>query len=240
MNFLFFIESCLSGIIAGLISWLFYRGGNPWDLIGNFQNSLMISSMFCGLFAGFISSFPILVMERRINKVLYYCISPFIICFSLTALGSVIYSLIMESLINSGANIPSTVLRFFWWLLLAIGLSCTFSFLHNSLKILCKTLIGFTPAFIIAGALVDKIVLLDTNYLLSFLFLGLMIGLGYAIAYELLKEGWLDEYRGYDITFRYYLDDEEFRADSLYYNCSHLNSIGADMFALRVKQDFGL
>ena len=44
----------------------------------------------------------------------------------------------------------------------------------------------------------------------------------------------------YPIEYHNYLDDEEFRADSLYYNCSHLNSIGADMFALRVKQDFGL
>lgn len=44
----------------------------------------------------------------------------------------------------------------------------------------------------------------------------------------------------YPIEYIDYLQDEEFRADSIYYNCSHLNSIGADMFALRVKKDFGL
>lgn len=44
----------------------------------------------------------------------------------------------------------------------------------------------------------------------------------------------------YPIEYYNYLDDDEFRADSIYYNCSHLNSIGADMFALRVKEDFGL
>lgn len=44
----------------------------------------------------------------------------------------------------------------------------------------------------------------------------------------------------YPIEYIDYLKDEEFRADSIYYNCSHLNSIGADMFALRVKKDFGL
>lgn len=44
----------------------------------------------------------------------------------------------------------------------------------------------------------------------------------------------------YPIEYINYLDDAEFRADSIYYNCSHLNSKGADMFALRVKKDFGL
>lgn len=44
----------------------------------------------------------------------------------------------------------------------------------------------------------------------------------------------------YPIEYNDYLQDEDYRADSIYYNCSHLNSIGADMFALRVKKDFGL
>ena len=44
----------------------------------------------------------------------------------------------------------------------------------------------------------------------------------------------------YPIEFIDYLHDEDYRADSIYYNCSHLNSIGANMFALRVKKDFGL
>lgn len=44
----------------------------------------------------------------------------------------------------------------------------------------------------------------------------------------------------YPIEYFNYLDDEEFRADSIYYNCSHLNSIGADKFAIRLKNDLGL
>ena len=44
----------------------------------------------------------------------------------------------------------------------------------------------------------------------------------------------------YPIEYYNYLDDPEFRADSLYYNCSHLNSIGADKFAIRLKNDLGL
>lgn len=44
----------------------------------------------------------------------------------------------------------------------------------------------------------------------------------------------------YPVEYIDYLQDEDYRADSIYFNCSHLNSIGADMFALRVKKDFGL
>lgn len=44
----------------------------------------------------------------------------------------------------------------------------------------------------------------------------------------------------YPIEYKNYMNDPEFRADSLYYNSSHLNSIGADLFAIRVKKDFDL
>ena len=44
----------------------------------------------------------------------------------------------------------------------------------------------------------------------------------------------------YPIEYFNYLADEEFRADSLYLDCSHLNYIGADKFTPRLKQDLGL
>lgn len=44
----------------------------------------------------------------------------------------------------------------------------------------------------------------------------------------------------YPIEYYNYLNDPEFREDSLYYNCSHLNSEGADKFAIRLKRDLGL
>lgn len=56
-----------------------------------------------------------------------------------------------------------------------------------------------------------------------------------------ILHGMIDEVRAsYPVEYIDYLQDVEFRTDSIYYNCSHLNSIGADMFALRVKKDFGL
>ena len=44
----------------------------------------------------------------------------------------------------------------------------------------------------------------------------------------------------YPIEYYNYLLDEEFRADSFYYDCSHLNYIGAKHFTNRLKKDLGL
>lgn len=44
----------------------------------------------------------------------------------------------------------------------------------------------------------------------------------------------------YPIEYYNYLNDAEFREDSIYYNSSHLNSFGADFFARRLKKDMGL
>ena len=44
----------------------------------------------------------------------------------------------------------------------------------------------------------------------------------------------------YPVEYHNYIADEEFRADSLYYDCSHLNYLGAEKFTHRIKQDLGL
>ena len=44
----------------------------------------------------------------------------------------------------------------------------------------------------------------------------------------------------YPIEYYNYLSDPEFRADSFYYDCSHLNYIGAEHFTKRLKEDLGL
>ena len=44
----------------------------------------------------------------------------------------------------------------------------------------------------------------------------------------------------YPIEYYNYLSDKEFRADSFYYDCSHLNYIGAEHFTKRLKKDLGL
>lgn len=44
----------------------------------------------------------------------------------------------------------------------------------------------------------------------------------------------------YPIEYFNYINDIDFRSDSLYRDCSHLNHFGADKFAKRLKQDLGL
>ncbi len=43
--------------------------------------------------------------------------------------------------------------------------------------------------------------------------------------------------KDYPIDYYHYLDDMDFRSDSLYYDCSHLNHIGAEVFTERLKRD---
>ena len=235
MNLLFFAESMVSGLLAGFFSWMFYREGNPWDLIGNFQTSLLTASIFCGFFASLITMLPIVIMERKLRKASTYFLSAFVIAFSLTALSSVVYSLCIEYLFNFGTEIPNSVFRFFWWLILSISLSCSFGFLHGNLKNLCKALMGITPSFIIAGALVDKMLLGNHSLVLTFLLLGGTLGLGFYITWELLKEAWLDEYICTGITFRYYLDDSEFSAGSADDNDMTLQDGPESLFQIKEK-----
>lgn len=49
-----------------------------------------------------------------------------------------------------------------------------------------------------------------------------------------------DVRKEYPIEYKDYLQDPAYRADSLYYNCSHLNNIGATRFGAQIKNDFHL
>lgn len=49
-----------------------------------------------------------------------------------------------------------------------------------------------------------------------------------------------DVRKEYPIEYKDYLQDPAYRADSLYYNCSHLNNIGATKFGAQIKADFHL
>lgn len=44
----------------------------------------------------------------------------------------------------------------------------------------------------------------------------------------------------YPVEYYNYIDDAEFREDSLYFNCTHLNSEGADLFTKRLINDINL
>lgn len=44
----------------------------------------------------------------------------------------------------------------------------------------------------------------------------------------------------YPVEYHNYLNDDAFRTDTFYYDCSHLNYVGAKPFTLRLKEDLGL
>ena len=46
--------------------------------------------------------------------------------------------------------------------------------------------------------------------------------------------------RYYPIEYKNYMNDADFRSDSLYFDDQHLNSVGTDIFTLRIKKDFGI
>lgn len=213
MNWLFFFEICFSGLFSGFLTWLISPGGNPWDLVENFQTGLLTTGVFCGLFAGLVSALPVLIMEKKLSKATAYWISATSVGLSVSMLGGVVFAIVAD-VVTAHTVVASGVLRFFWWLFLSLCLSGCFGILHGSIKIMCRTLMGLTPAFIVAGAFSDRFFLIDSHFLLSFLFLGGMIGFGFALAWELLKESWLDEEVGRWVTFRYYLDGPEFVAGS--------------------------
>ena len=211
MNWLFFFIVCFSGILTGFGAWLVAPDSNPWNLVDNFQAGLLVTGVFCGLFCGLVSSLPVIFMERKLVKASAYWISATSIGLSITMLGAVVFA-IAADFASSMTLLPAGVMRFFWWLFLSICLAASFGILHNSLKIMCRSLMGLTPAFIIAGTSIDRFV--QNHLLLAFLVLGSMIGFGFALAWELLKESWLDEERSRFITCRYYIDGPEFLAGS--------------------------
>jgi len=211
LNWLFFFIVCFSGLLSGFCTWLVAPDTNPWNLVENFQTGLLITGVFCGLFTGLVTALPIIVMERKPGKVLAYWISATSIGLSITMLGAVVF-VIAVNMIAPLTQFPSGVMRFFWWMFLSLCLSCCFGILHNSMRIMCRSLMGLTPAFIIAGSFIDRFFLTQNHLLLSFLFLGAMIGFGFALAWELLKESWLDEEVSSFIVFRYYIDGPEFLA----------------------------
>lgn len=49
-----------------------------------------------------------------------------------------------------------------------------------------------------------------------------------------------DVRKEYSIEYKDYLQDPAYRADSLYYNCSHLNDVGATRFGAQIRKDFRL
>ncbi|GAB4284530.1 MAG: hypothetical protein Kow0029_31140 [Candidatus Rifleibacteriota bacterium] len=209
MNWLFFIEVCFAGLVSGLAAWAVSPGGNPWDLLGNFQASLLATGIFSGLFVGFVSSLPVLIMEKRLLKACRYWISATSVGLAVNMLAAVIFTILFE-IITVNKIVSQGLIRFAWWIFMSVAIAICFGILHHSMKITCRVLMGLTPGFLIAGTLVDKFLIVKQEWLLSYLFIGGVVGSCFVLAWELLKESWLDEDPGGWFIYRYYIDSPEF------------------------------
>lgn len=214
MNWLFFFEVCFSGLLSGLITWVISPGGNPWNLLENFQTSLLATGIFSGFFIGFVSSLPVLIMEKRLHKAIGYWISATSIGLAVNMLSAVVFTIVGELIVDKGL-VSEGLMRFSWWIFMSLSMSVCFGVLHHSVKIGCRSLMGLTPAFLIAGTLADKFFLPEQKWLMSYLFIGGVVGSCFALAWELLKENWLDEDAGGCMVYRFYVDGPEFTAGGL-------------------------
>ncbi len=234
MNWLFFIEVIGSGLLAGLTTWMLTPAGNPWDLIENFQTSLLATGLFSGLFVGLVSSLPILIMEKRLVKAGGYWVSATSVGLAVNMLAAVIFAIAAEVLLGQ-MFVPASLLRFFWWIFMSVSMSACFAILHHSLKIGCRALMGLTPGFLIAGTMVDRILLVDHQWLQGYLLVGGIIGTCLAISWELLKESWLDEDTGGMFFYRYYIDGGEFVAGGLDECDLSIDGVAENVFVISEK-----
>ncbi len=209
MNWLFFVEVVIAGLSAGLFTWIATPAGNPWDLLENFQTSLLATGIFSGMFIGLISALPVLVMEKRLVKAGSYWISATSVGLAINMLAAVIFAIIAEVLLEK-FSISRGLLRLSWWIFMSFSISACFAILHHSVKIGCRALMGLTPGFIVAGTMLDRFLLIEEKWLMAYLFMGGIIGSCLALAWEILKESWLDEDAGGYLVFRYYIDGPEF------------------------------
>jgi hypothetical protein len=209
LNWLFYLQACFSGVLAAFFAWMLTPDGNPWNLLENFQISLLANGIFTGFFIGFVSALPVLQNEKRVVKAVGYWISATSVGLALNMLAAVIFTIIGEVLVEH-MLVSRSLLRFVWWAFLAVGMSLSFGILHHSFKIVCRSLMGLTPAFIFAGTLLDRFFIVKEQWFLSFLFVGLVCGSCFAIVWDLLKETWLDEDSNNLFVRRYYIDSPEF------------------------------
>ncbi len=209
LNWIFFVEGTIAGLLAGYASWLVAPAGISWNVLLNFQTTILTVGVFSGVFTGIIYAIPHLSRERRLKKFLGQLLPGTSVGLAIPMLGGVVYTIFAEIVVEH-LNVPGGVVRFFWWLLLSILISTGFGILNHSLKIMCRTMMGLIPSFLISGVMLDKIFLPHEEYLKGALFIGVIIAVGYVVSWELLKDAWLEEEINSSVTFRYFIDSADF------------------------------
>ena len=209
MNRLFLLESIISGVIAGLISSLFAENIDSWNILNNFRTALFVETAFCGFFAGLITSLPFLLAEKNGKKFFNRFITGVSFGALMGTVGTVLFKLSVD-LSGTAENFRGDVSNFFRWIIPALSLSFAIGFLSGGLKCIIKSLMAFTPSFVIVGYVVNRISVTNSNKEFVFVLIGLSVGTAFGLIWDYLKSSWLDEDLNHGLVNRYYLDAESF------------------------------
>lgn len=235
MNWLFFIEATFSGVFAGYATWLLTPAGNNWNILADFQNSLFSIGIFCGLFVGLFRCLSPALRERRLFKALQFFVIGSSTGLAVSMLGSVTFTII-ASFTLSKLPIDIETVRILWWTWLSGCLASCFGILHKSTKILFRAFIGLAPGLIIAGISIDKYFIPNEQYLAGIVFAGALAAISLAIAWEILKEAWLDEDLTQLIKYRFFLDTQDYLIGSSN-SCNLCLSSGPDKLAIITEKN---
>lgn len=235
MNWLFLLESCASGLLAGLITYFAVNESNSWNVLVDFRAGLLTVSTFCGLFCGLVVAIPVFVAEKKPFKFL----NKFVFAGSLGAviptIGVIFFKLLAEAATNI-ERVPGKTDRFLWWMMLACALSASFGVLNGGYKNFSRALMGIMPAFLVAGELIDQKTALESIKIIDYFVIGGVTGLGYGIVWDLLRESWLDEDAGKLGVFRFYLDAESFWVGNSKF-CDITLDFGAEVVFQIIEKD---
>lgn len=209
MNWLFLLESCASGLLAGLITYFAVSESNSWDVLADFRAGLITASTFCGLFCGFVVAIPVFVSEKKLFKFLNKFVFAGSLGAVITTTGVIFFKLITEATANF-EKVSGKTDRFFWWIMLACSISASFGIMNGGYRNFSRALMGIMPAFLIAGGIIDQKTGLESTEIIDYFVIGGVTGLGFGIVWDMLRESWLDEDAGKLGIFRYYLDSDSF------------------------------
>lgn len=208
MNWLYFFMMCLAGALSGVCTWLATPNTYHWDFSGNPQmvmyRVLLAAGLLCGFFVAFAVSVPVVVMERRFSKAARCWLSGAFTGLTVSIIATAIFLLTYQTLLPKGS------LQFCWWFYFSVALAACFGIIHSDIKIMCRALMGLTPALIMGGSLTDRFFNSGGQQLSSLVLISVMAGFGLALAFDLLKDSWLDEEVNSFIGFRYYIDSGDF------------------------------
>lgn len=226
-----------AGLCAGYAAWLTLRDGIPWDFSGDFLRTLLTTGVFCSVFTGVASAVPAITREFNFRKAFVWFAPAAALGLALPMTFVVVFSFAMEIGRGWGAISP-IVGRALWWLVLAFSLAVAFSSFRGNLKIFFKVFLALGPSVFFVGQLNDRFFIPRGMWLQGSLVLGVSVGAGVWIIFELLKESWLEEYKSGTLVPQYILDTEEFLVGSDE-NCDLTTSEGpSQIFCIMEKDGF--